>query len=602
MRFDDLPWGQDTELLSASERNLDTSLVILHRNGARIVPLSHGDAVTIGRAPPVDVLVQDNTLSRQHARFQLLEDRVFVQDLGSRNGVWMGKQRITRRALRPADAVSMGRIMVSVQRLDASESTMQRLSSHDQLVDLLEAEVSRARRVGSCLSILHVKATRKGATASQWFGKLVKYIRPVDNCALYSNTAVVVFLPDIGEKETQQLAERIDKSTACEDESDDPQLRFGISTYPDSAANADELLQASRRAVQRATNKKRIEVAAPHRFRKLRQSDPMLPAASPEAVVGSAAMKEVFGSVDRLAQTDIPVLVLGETGTGKEVVARAIHERGKRSGKELCCINCAAIPDSLVESILFGHVRGAFTGADRDSKGVFEEAHEGTVLLDEIAELPLPTQAKLLRVIETKQISRVGSTKERSMDVRIIAATHRNLEQMCESSQFRWDLFYRINTMTLRIPPLRERQEEIPMLVEHFIQHGLQDGDSRVTSIDPEALQLLMDFQWPGNVRELRNVIERAVVLAQGHIISTEDLPERVRLYREEEELDIAEGEVLTEKTTLDSQTLRDRVKEFEAQRIRETLRQSGGNQSEAARQLRVPLRSLVRKIKQYGI
>jgi transcriptional regulator with PAS, ATPase and Fis domain len=257
-------------------------------------------------------------------------------------------------------------------------------------------------------------------------------------------------------------------------------------------------------------------------------------------------------------------------------------------------INCAAIPSQLLESVLFGHERGAFTGADRRSRGLFEEADGGTVFLDEVAELSAAAQAALLRVLETRQLTRVGSHELVAVDIRVVAATHRDLEAMCTAGTFREDLLYRLNTMTIQIPPLRERPEEIAALVRLFLEQANRANDRQVKEIDPDALDLLRAYRWPGNVRELRNVIERAVVIAPAEVVSPADLPPRLRMP--------SGGPGTAEAVEDEEGNLRERVKDYEAKLIREALAQAGGNQTEASRALGIPRRTLVRKIRDYGL
>ncbi len=238
-------------------------------------------------------------------------------------------------------------------------------------------------------------------------------------------------------------------------------------------------------------------------------------------------MRRTIALVERAAASRVPVVLTGETGTGKEVLARFLHERSARKDRPMVSVNCGAIPSQLVESTLFGHERGAFTGAAAAQKGVFEAADGGTVFLDEVGELSPAAQAALLRVLETQRLTRVGSTREITVDVRLVAATHRDLERLSEEGQFRSDLYYRIATMVVRIPALRERREDIPLLASHFLDgRGFTHA---APSIQPEALAALVAHDWPGNVRELRNAVERALVVAQDGRIELEDLPERVR-------------------------------------------------------------------------
>ncbi len=322
-------------------------------------------------------------------------------------------------------------------------------------------------------------------------------------------------------------------------------------------------------------------------------------------VIESPAMIVLYETVERFASSNIPVLIQGDTGVGKEVVARALHERSDRSHHPMACINCGAIPAQLVEDTLFGHERGAFTGALAQQKGVFESADGGTVFLDEIGELPPAAQAALLRVLETKRITRVGSPKEIEVDVRIVAATNRNLEEMCEDGGFRWDLLYRLNAVTLKIPPLRQRPDEIPALARHFLERV--DSPRRALAIDDAALRFLVKYPWPGNVRELANVIQRASVMAAGRSIAAEDLPERVRSAKQgdPDTEDLAKESKPGEASPDDGGEAADfksQMQQAEVQIIVNALERTAWNQTEAAHRLQMPLRTLVHKIKKLGI
>ncbi|MCC7538575.1 MAG: sigma-54-dependent Fis family transcriptional regulator, partial [Deltaproteobacteria bacterium] len=289
------------------------------------------------------------------------------------------------------------------------------------------------------------------------------------------------------------------------------------------------------------------------------------------------------------------------------------------NGKALRTINCAAIPATLIESVLFGHEKGAFTGADRRSEGVFEQASGGTVFLDEIGELAPAAQAALLRVLETKRISRVGSSQEIEVDVRIVAATHRDLEAMCQEGKFRLDLLYRLNTMTLVVPPLRERHEEIEPLARQFLAAANRANDCHVKSIQPDALAALQRHSWPGNVRELRNVIERAVVIAHDDVLTVEDLPERIRSaasspsavsHLPSATAQPASGSAPPQLAPTvapppiddPSVDFKDKIRQYEKDLILDALRRTEWNQTEAAKLLKMPLRTLVHKIGVFNI
>jgi DNA-binding NtrC family response regulator len=320
---------------------------------------------------------------------------------------------------------------------------------------------------------------------------------------------------------------------------------------------------------------------------------PRAPAAPDDGgpIAASAAMREVLETAARVAESSVSVLLTGETGTGKEVLARYLHDRGPRASKPFVCVNCGAIPEALLESTFFGHERGAFTGASQRQVGVFEEAHGGTVFLDEIGELPLAAQAALLRVLETGRFSRVGSPREIEVDVRVIAATHRDLEALCAEGAFRADLYYRLGVVVITLPPLRERREDVEPLVRRFMARS----GSRVRAVTKEALALLAAYAWPGNIRELRNAVERAVVLARGAEIDVADLPARVREGARPPPPREPAG-------TLAGGDLRARLQEYEVRMLLETLEASGWNQSEAARRLGMPIRTLSNKVKALGL
>jgi formate hydrogenlyase transcriptional activator len=240
------------------------------------------------------------------------------------------------------------------------------------------------------------------------------------------------------------------------------------------------------------------------------------PEAAFAGIVGQrAALREILQLVELVAETDSTVLVLGETGTGKGLIARAIHDRSRRKNGPLVTLNCAAIPGGLLESEIFGHERGAFTGAIAQKIGRLEMADQGTLFLDEIGDIPLELQPKLLRALQEREFERLGSTQTRKVNVRVVAATHRNLEHMIAQNQFRQDLYYRLNVFPIFVPPLRERREDIPLLVQHFLQQFAQRMDKTVNAVSPETMRALIEYPWPGNVRELQNVIERSVVMYQ---------------------------------------------------------------------------------------
>ena len=310
-------------------------------------------------------------------------------------------------------------------------------------------------------------------------------------------------------------------------------------------------------------------------------------------IIGKAdVMRKIFRTIEKIGDYKTTVLIYGESGTGKELIARALHVNSSRCDKAFVAVNCGAIPENLLESELFGHVKGAFTDAVRTKRGLFEEANQGTLFLDEIGELPLALQVKLLRVLQEEEIRPVGDTRTSKIDVRIVAATVRDLSQEVTAGRFREDLFYRLNVLPLRVPPLRERREDLPLLVEHFLEKYNKRLGTEVTNFTQPAMQLLLDYSWPGNVRELENTIERAVVLADRPVIDEESLPDKVRETRDPLRLTLASGELSIKKT----------VRVIEDELIRRALTKTGGNRTAAAKLLEISNRALLYKIKEFGI
>jgi transcriptional regulator with PAS, ATPase and Fis domain len=299
----------------------------------------------------------------------------------------------------------------------------------------------------------------------------------------------------------------------------------------------------------------------------------------------SKAMRELFDLIQRVSDSPTNILISGESGTGKELVAKAIHFNSDRRHAPFIPVNCAAIPETLLESELFGHVRGAFTDAKTDKRGLFEEANQGTLFLDEISEIPTLLQAKLLRSIQEKEVRRVGSARSLSVDVRIIAATNVNLAEEVKAKRFREDLYYRLNVIEIRLPPLRERREDIPLLVEAFLQKCAQSSHRPVRGVTESALALLIDYTWPGNVRELENFIERAVTLSRADKIGADDLPPMVQGAR-------GDRRVIDEAA---ERTLP--LHEVEKEYILRILEKTGGNKYQAANILGIDRKTLYRKL-----
>jgi two-component system response regulator AtoC len=362
-------------------------------------------------------------------------------------------------------------------------------------------------------------------------------------------------------------------------------MKAGAYDYVSKPFKPDEVVLVLRKAeerlrLSRENRRLRSELAAGFRLDNFIGSSPSL--------------QEMLRQVRKVAPTKTTVLVTGESGTGKELVARAIHELSPRAAMPFVAVNCGAIPAELLESELFGHVRGAFTDASRDKKGLAAEADGGTLFLDEIGELPVQLQVKLLRFLEDEQVRRVGDTRSEKVDVRVVAATARDLARAVKDGQFREDLFYRLNVVNVRLPALRERPDDVPALVEHFLaKYRRLRPEEPLTGVSPEALEVLRSHRWPGNVRELEHAVERAVVLADGPLIQEDDLPDEVRVALEPPTPAVAPGRDLSVKRAF---------RAVEEQLIRAALDRTGGNRTRAAELLDLSYRALLYKIKEYGI
>ncbi len=361
-------------------------------------------------------------------------------------------------------------------------------------------------------------------------------------------------------------------------------MKRGAYHYLTKPVNLEELLLIVNKALKELRLRKEVETL------KARLAELSIPDI-PEVVAESEKMRQVLALCAKVAVTDATVLILGESGTGKEVLANVIHRLSPRKEEVFLKINCAAIPEGLLESELFGHEKGAFTGADRPKPGLFEAANHGTLFLDEIGDLPLSLQAKLLRVLQDGTIRRVGGLKEIRVDVRVIAATNRDLEAMVKEGSFREDLFWRLNVFAIKIPPLRERREDILPLARHFLAKFAHKHGKEVRDFSREALELLLSYHFPGNVRELENIVERAVILAEEDLITAEDLPPYLSGKRAEGLPDLLESLPLPEAVSL-----------LERNRIKRAMEEAGGVKTRAAELLGISERVLRYKLAKYGL
>ncbi|HEX8111353.1 MAG TPA: sigma 54-interacting transcriptional regulator [Kofleriaceae bacterium] len=548
-------------------------------------PLKEAGTATIGRGRQCDIEVDDRSISRRHAILSVGET-VTIEDLGSANGTFVRGERI---ALGSPAVISVGELVVLgsaniILQRRAQPVPPRKVWSRESFELLLEEECAREARYGAEFALLCIHADRR-APPGFVEDTIAELLRESDIVARYGPHEYEVLLRDTPAANTDGAARRIDSKLL------ERGLRCQISVAccPRDGRTASQLSAKAQGPVvkDRATG------------------------ARADVVVSDPRMRGLHRLVDQVAGSSISVLLLGETGVGKEVFARAVHRASPRAAGPFVEVNCAALTETLLESELFGHERGAFTSAVSAKPGLLEMADGGTLLLDEIGDMPLATQVKLLRVIEDSQLRRVGGLKPRHIDVRFVAATNSDIEAQVEQGTFRRDLFFRLNGVTILIPPLRERLAEIEPLARAFIRGCSSPGGGPRPELAPEALEWLRHHPWPGNVRELKNVIERAVLLCGSGPI----LPEHLSTRRP------------TVQTTADEATTRPspwprdarphaatdvdvRIPMFaarprkgsqeEAQWIMQTLERAGGNQTVAARLLGISRRTLVNRLNDY--
>ena len=549
---------QDAQTAPAADQPRYSLLVHLpaELGGARVLPLEDGGEVSVGRSRGATLTIDHDQVSRMHAAIRRAGDRVEVSDLGSRNGTRVnGIPVAPGTPLRAGDEVGIG--PASLMLAVSSRATRRAaVADSDHGLRALTGEVDRATRYRRPLAVIMFRIEPEAA-----LDHLAASLRTMDSLCEYGGDHYLAVLPELDRSQalvvTQRLTELARRHGAA--------LHTGVATCPGNGSSAEALIGAAAAA--------------------LRGEATTTPAPGDHApVVLDPVMVRLYEVIGRVADSALTVLITGETGVGKELVAEALHRDSTRRAAPLVRLNCAALPENLLESKLFGHERGAFTGADRRKIGYVEAADGGSLFLDEIGEMPLPLQAKLLRVLEQKVVTRVGGTSEVAVDVRLIAATHRDLTGEVAAGRFREDLFFRITGVTLLVPPLRDRPSEMVPLAEHFIA---AHGANPIVLTEP-ARDALRAYDWPGNIRELRNAIERALLLGGGGPIAAEDLPSRV-----------LDG---PQRPGAVGGPVRDRLAELERDAIVHALDVERNNQTRAARRLGLSRRALIYKMEKYGL
>jgi two-component system response regulator AtoC len=562
-------------------------LVVVGEGLDATYPLPDRGPVAIGRAPDSDIHIDHASVSRNHAVLRV-GDPLVIEDLGSANGTrirdrWLDSHTTAEVGL--GEPIDVGSVMVVIQARSAAPRKQRHIWAHGYFEARLDEECARAQRSGGTFAVLRLHCRAETGRAVE--DCLCRELRAMDVIGYYGPREHEALVVDVRPENVPAVVNKLTAALAAAN----AEASIGVACYPTDARNPYELLSRASAAAlgQRAT----------------------APGTSP-LVIPNAAIQNLDRIVHRIAGGSISVLITGETGVGKEVLAERIQKLSRRADKPFLRLNCAALSESLLESELFGHEKGAFTGAVLAKTGLLESADGGTVFLDELGEMPQSTQVKLLRVLEERQVLKVGAVKPIKIDVRFVAATNRDLEAEIVRGTFRQDLYFRLNGVTLVIPPLRERTSEIFDLVHGFLRIAAErDGLPPPPGIAPDALALLRGHSWPGNIRELRNVVERALLLSGGGMIELEHLPSEKMRRREEPaaapaappppppppppplqpppevrspDAKLRRGEALTKEDLLDA------------------LQRAGGNQTEAARLLQVSRRTFINRVEHFQL
>ncbi len=572
-------------------------LVVLGREMPHVVELPAEGEVRIGRGSDSHLRIAESWVSRNHAAIRMRRGEARLRDLDSHNGTFVNGERVTgERVLAAGDLIAVCSVTIAFHKSEISAEG----ERHGAVLELpelkcrAELELERTLRYGRPLSVLSA-TLGGGAERAAVASILGSQLRLIDVPAWGGPGDLVVLLPEADAAAARGAAARMQRVLAPVA----PGARVGVATSPVDGTALDTLLERAHAASAAAET----SPASAATSGTVRIGDR-------QVVVAEPAMARLYALVERLAASELPVLVFGETGTGKELVATAIHVWSARRAQPLVALNCAAIHESLVESELFGYERGAFSGAVSSKVGLFESASGGTLFLDEIGELPIGVQAKLLRVLETRRLVPLGGVREREVNVRIVAATNRNLEDEVRAGRFRRDLFYRLSGATLWLPPLRQRPRELAGLAQALLAEACATAHRPSMVLSPDAMARLRAHAWPGNVRELKNLVDYlAATLAEGRIeashvgarlAAADAAPEgatdpNAHAYE-------PDTPPVTNPALRVFRPIEEEIKALERQRMIEALEAAGGNQSVAAELIGMPRRTFVAKLRQYDL
>jgi len=555
-------------------------LMVVGPEGFRTIALPHKGVLHIGRSAQADIRINDSLASRDHCRLHVEGGMVEIEDIESANGTLLRNHALQPRVrveLALGDAVSVGATVLVLRSGDRLPRPV-RVLPHGYFLARLDEECASSVRGRSPFALVRLDVEGEVST-SRCAGLLPLCLQPSDIIGAYGPQQYELLLPQT----TPEAATKMVADLGASLQQAGITFRTGTAHHPVDGRSAAELLERACQAVRPGA---------------------IQPGPASDIILVDPAMQELHGLARDVAKSNINVLIVGETGTGKEILAEVVHRASPRAQGNFLSLNCAALSENLVEAELFGYEKGAFTGATQAKQGLLETAPAGTVFLDEIGELSLPLQAKLLRVIETRTLIRVGGVNKRTVDVRFVSATNRNLQQAIDSSGFRSDLYFRLNGITLAIPPLRDRPVEIEPFGRRFADEMARELGRSTPEISADALTLLRSYAWPGNIRELRNVIHRAVLLCRSGLVITPDhLPRELMeatFSAPQPTRTLPHGQ--TPLSDLSSTQPGPALQPEEKQRILDVLEKTAGNQTAAARLLGMGRTAFVARLNQYGI
>lgn len=603
-------------------------LLIFEGDSTRVVDLPDGGRIVIGTGPHADIRLLDNTVADDHAELAIQDGSVSLRPLAKTAETRINGEPVYQlQWLSSADILSVGSTsLVFHQRERTPENRP--IAEFNRFQKQAEGEIERGLRYHRPLSLLALRISPPHAGAAHIGAKLECLLRVSDIAGWDGQERILVLLPETGREAAMAATDRLLRAVLPSA----PNACAGVATLPFDGCDIDTLLSSARAASL---------IAVPGRCSIAADSCKRLSLKHHKLLIADPAMLKLYELVERIAASDLPIFVCGETGTGKELVASAIHAWSPRRERPFVALNCAALHDNLIESELFGHEKGSFTGAANSKIGLLELGDGGTVFLDEIGELSSSAQAKLLRVLETKRFTRLGDVREREINVRIVAATNRNLEDHVRSGAFREDLYYRLKGALLWIPPLRDRAREIPLLAASFLSDACTRRERAPMALSFGALHTLCQYSWPGNVRELRNLMEfmsaaliedevedwhikeriapkaqRAAASSQRGLYSEQDASaagsnrghaagEGIAAFASASKTPLCFEETTPAPVSDVHRRFRpidEEIRELERARMTEALAAAGGNQTRAAELIAMPLRTFVAKMKQYDI